>query len=123
MVIIFDFLLSLSRNFYEKSTNPAKMDVQFDEHGLITPKEIIALSLADFERIFVKERKEKKYRQQIFDEYLRHNDQIQREVGPILFQFVNGLFLVLLAAVRFDFLSSLSHIWYSFQQEPLLFLY
>lgn len=41
------------------------MDVQFDEYGLITPKEIIELSLVDFERIFIKERKERKHRQQI----------------------------------------------------------
>ena len=49
------------------------MELQFDEHGLITPKEIIELSLVDFERIFVKERKEKAHRQKIFDEYLKHN--------------------------------------------------
>jgi len=43
--------------FYEKNTNPTKIDVQFDEYGLITPKEIIELSLGDFERIFIKNEK------------------------------------------------------------------
>lgn len=71
------------------------MDIQFDEHGLITPKEIIALSLEDFERIFVKEQQEKVHRQKIFDQYLRHNEQIQKEIGAILFQFVNGSFTTL----------------------------
>ena len=71
------------------------MNIEFDKHGLITPKEIIELSLADFERIFVKERTAKAHRQQIFDEYLRHNEQIQQEVGGILFQFVNGSFTTL----------------------------
>lgn len=73
------------------------MRLQFDEHGLITPKEIIELSLVDFERIFVKERKEKAHRQKIFEEYLRHNEQIQKEIGSILFQFVNGSFTTLKA--------------------------
>jgi len=73
------------------------MKLQFDKHGLITPKEIIELSLGDFERIFVRERKEKVHRQQIFDEYLRHNEQIQQEIGAILFQFVNGSFTTLKA--------------------------
>lgn len=71
------------------------MKIQFDKHGLITPKEIIELSLDDFERIFVKERKAKVHRQQIFNEYLRNNEQIQQEVGAILFQFVNGSFTTL----------------------------
>ncbi len=73
------------------------MDLQFDEYGLITPKEIIELSLEDFERIFVKERKERVHRQRIFDEYLRHNEVIQKEVGAILFQFVNGTYTTLKA--------------------------
>lgn len=68
------------------------MNIKFDKHGLITPKEIIELSLADFERIFVKERTEKAHRQAIFEEYLRHNEQIKQEVGAILFQFINGSF-------------------------------
>lgn len=71
------------------------MNIEFDKHGLITPKEIMELSLGDFERIFVKERVAKDHRQQIFDEYLRHNEQIKKEVGAILFQFVNGSFTTL----------------------------
>jgi len=71
------------------------MELQFDKHGLIIPKEIIELSLVDFEHIFVKERKEKVHRQAIFEEYVRHNEQIQKEIGPILFQFVNGSFTTL----------------------------
>ncbi len=73
------------------------MELQFDEHGLITPKKIIELSLVDFERIFVKERTETVHRQKIFEEYLRHNEQIQKEIGPILFQFLNGSFTTLKA--------------------------
>ncbi|MEM6319447.1 MAG: hypothetical protein AAF960_17380 [Bacteroidota bacterium] len=69
--------------------------LQFDKHGLITPKEIIELSLVDFERIFVTERQERNHRQRIFDEYIRHNDRIRKEIGPILFQFVNGSFTTL----------------------------
>ena len=84
-------------DFYENNTNPTKMELQFDEHGLITPKEIIELSLVDFERIFVKERKEKAHRQTIFEEYVKHNEQIQKEIGPMLFQFVNGSFTTLKA--------------------------
>lgn len=71
------------------------MNIEFDKHGLITPKEIIELSLADFERIFVKERTEKAHRQAIFEAYLKHNEQIKEEVGAILFQFVNGSFTTL----------------------------
>lgn len=71
------------------------MNIKFDKHELITPKEIIELSLADFERIFVKERTEKEHRQAIFEEYLRHNEQIKQEVGAIIFQFVNGSFTTL----------------------------
>lgn len=73
------------------------MDIQFDKNGLITPKEIITLSLDDFERIFVKEQKETAHRQKIFDQYLLHNEQVQKEVGAILFQFVNGSFTTLKA--------------------------
>ncbi len=71
------------------------MELQFDEHGLLTPKEIIELSLVDFEHIFVKERKGKIHRQQIFEQYLKHNQQIEKEIGNILFQFVNGSFTTL----------------------------
>jgi len=73
------------------------MKFQFDKHGLLTPKEIIELSLVDFERIFVKEQKKNAHRQKIFEEYLRHNKQIQKEIGPILFQFINGSFTTLKA--------------------------
>lgn len=73
------------------------MKLQFDEHGLITPKGIIELSLVDFERIFVTEREEKIHRQKIFEQYLRHNEQIQKEIGIISFQLVNGSFTTLKA--------------------------
>jgi len=100
---------------------PVKMDFQFDKHGLITPKEIIELSLGDFERIFVKERTEKKHRQRIFKEYLQHNKQIQKEIGTILFQFVNGSFTTLKAKPNdIDVVSFIDYRIYRKKEEEIL---
>ena len=71
------------------------MKIQFDQNGLIIPKTIMDISLSDLEQIFVNERKEKIHRKKIFEQYLLHNEQIQQQVGDILFQFVNGSFTTL----------------------------
>ena len=96
------------------------MDIQFNEHELITPKEIITLSLDNFERIFVKEQQEKAHRQKIFDQYLQHNEQIQKEIGAILFQFVNGSFTTLKAKPRdIDVVSFIDYPIYRKHEEKI----
>jgi len=86
--------LYLSEN--KRATNyPDKMEITFDEHGLIQPKEIIEISVEKLHHIFVEEREEKSYREKLFQRYLTYTASIEKNIGKILFQFVNGSFSTL----------------------------
>ncbi len=67
----------------------------FDEHGFITPYEIVEISLKEFEEIFVNSREERHYRGDLFRNYLEYLEAIKNIIGQEFFQLVNGSFTTL----------------------------
>lgn len=67
----------------------------FDNHGHITPYQIIEISLKEFEFFFVSSREEKNHRNKLFSAYLEYLAAIEKIVGPNFFQLINGSFTTL----------------------------
>lgn len=69
--------------------------IEFDEHGFIKPYKVIELTLSKFGEIFIKNMPETAHRERIFQRLLEYNLLVEKQIGKIQFQYLNGSFTTL----------------------------